>query len=281
MLFKKKDRISVIIPAYNHERFVGKALESVLNQTRSAHEVIVVDDGSTDRTGEVVKGFSDPRIRYVYQENQDAFNALNHGFRLAAGDFIAILNSDDLYHDSRLARLLDHTKTTGAACVFSDVQPIDENGTAITDPEFWWNVWHNKNRNFYFECGDLYTGFLKGNFMVGTSNLFLRATAVRKVGGFAALRYLHDYDYIFRVMLAYPGRVAYLHDEKLLFYRLHGDNTLSEAAVTGRQQDKAVIREYLLRKLPDSLRPLVAAGADRLVELENELFQVRTQLQGR
>ncbi|MBW1956047.1 MAG: glycosyltransferase [Deltaproteobacteria bacterium] len=281
MFFKKKDRVSVIIPAYNHERFVGQALESLLNQTIKIYEIIVVDDGSTDRTGEVVKSVSDPRIQYVYQENQDAFNALNHGFQRAGGDFIAILNSDDLYHESRLARLLESAKKNGAACVFSDVQPIDENGAAITDPGFWWNVWHKKNKDFYFKCQDLYTAFLNGNFMVGTSNLFLRADAVRKVGGFAALRYLHDYDYIFRVMLAYPGKVVYLHDEKLLFYRLHGDNTLSEAAVTGREQDKEVIRKYLLEKLPGPLRPLVAAGADRLVELEKELFQVRARFRAR
>jgi len=277
MFLRRKETLSIVIPAYNHERFISAAIESALNQTVNVLEVIVVDDGSTGRTGEIVKGIADPRVRYIYQENQDAFNALNRAIQLAQGELIAVLNSDDLYHETRLERLRDTLKKTRAACVFSDVQPIDENGTPITDPGFWWNIWHEKNRRFYFECQDLYTAFLKGNIMVGTSNLFIRADTVRRVGGFAPLRYLHDYDYIFRVMLAYPAKVVYLHDQKLLYYRLHGDNTLSEAAVIGREQDKAVIRKYLLERLPVPLRPLVAAGADRLVELEKELMEVRKQ----
>jgi len=281
MFFKHKDTVSVLIPAYNHEAFIQKALESVFNQSIRVAEIVVVDDGSTDGTGETVRACKDPRIRYVYQDNQDAFNALNRGLSMVQGDFIAVLNSDDMYHETRMERLVTALKKRGAVCGFTDVQPVDKNGDPLTDPGFWWNVWHQKNRNFYFECQDLYTAFLKGNFMVGTSNLFLRREAVRRVGGFAPLRYLHDYDYIFRVMLAYPEKVAYLHDEKLLYYRLHGENTLSEGAVTGREQDKAVIRNYLLEKLPRALRPLVAAGSDRLVELEQELFHARSQLQNR
>ena len=59
--------ISVVIPAYNHERFVGEAVESVLNQSCRDFELIVVDDGSTDRTAEVVQGYTDPRLRYYHQ----------------------------------------------------------------------------------------------------------------------------------------------------------------------------------------------------------------------
>ena len=114
--------------------------------------------------------------------------------------------------------------------------------------------------------------------MVTTSNLFLTAEAVRKVGKFCSLRYLHDYDYIFRIMLAFPGQVVYLHDRQLLQYRIHGGNTLSEAAIVGREQDKEVIKKYMLAKVPEELKGLVAAGSDRLVELEQELFDVRNSL---
>ena len=64
--------ISIIIPAYNHERFIGAAVDSVLRQSWSDLELIVIDDGSTDRTGEIVQSYDDPRISYLYQENQDA-----------------------------------------------------------------------------------------------------------------------------------------------------------------------------------------------------------------
>lgn len=279
MFLKKKEFISVIIPAYNHEKYVGEAVESVLNQSWKNLELIVIDDGSTDRTGEVVKGYEDPRLKYFYQENRDAFNTINRGLHMARGDFISILNSDDVYPANRLERLLRIQKKTNAACIFTDIQPINEKGEQILDPDFWWHLWHKKNRDFYKQCGDLYTAFLKGNFMVTTSNLFLHKDTVKKVGDFCSLRYLHDYDYIFRVMLNFPGQVKYLEDEKLLFYRLHGGSTLSEAAIVGREQDKSVIRKYMLEKIPNDLKPIVTTGVDRLVELENELFAVRAEIE--
>lgn len=277
-MFKKKPFISIIIPAYNHEKFIGAAMESVLNQSFTNVELLVIDDGSTDRTGEVARGYDDRRITYIYQENQDAFNTLNRGLHMAKGDFVAILNSDDVYPLDRLERLLKAQKKSNAACIFTDVQPITEKGEAITDPTFWWNVWHQKNRDFYARCGDLYTAFLNGNFMVTTSNLFMKSEVVRVVGDFSSLRYLHDYDFIFRVMLAFPNRVQYLNDEKLLYYRLHGENTLSEAAIVGREQDKAVIRRYMMKKIPDKLLPIVNTGLDRMIELEHELLEVRSHL---
>lgn len=268
--------VSVIIPAYNHERFIGPAVDSVLGQTWSDFELLVIDDGSTDQTGAVVQAYKDSRITYRWQENQDAYNTLNRGLELARGRYVAILNSDDVYMPDRLETLVALQERSGAHCIFTDVIPIDENGQEISDPDFGWNQWHRKNRQFYFDCNDLYTGFLKGNFMVTTSNLFLTSEAVARTGKFCSLRYLHDYDFIFRVMLACPDQVVYLHDEKLLQYRIHGGNTLSEAAIIGREQDKEIIRKYLLAKLPLKYQPAVAAGCDRLVELEQELAEVRS-----
>lgn len=271
-------KVSVIIPAYNHERFIGPALESVLNQTHQNFELIVINDGSTDRTGEIIQSYRDERLIYRSQENQDAYNTLNRGLGMVSGEYVAILNSDDLYFPGRLRRLVAEQQATGAQCLFTDVVPISDDGEEFTDPEFGWNVWHRKNREFYRQCGDLYVAFLKGNFMVTTSNLFLTAAAAAQVGKFCSLRYLHDYDYIFRVMLAYPGKVRYLADEKLLYYRIHSGNTLSEAAIIGREQDRGVIRKYMLAALAEEDKPVAAAGADRLVELEQELAAVRQTL---
>lgn len=271
-------KVSVVIPAYNHERFIRAAVDSVLAQTHANLELIVVDDGSTDRTGAIVQAVTDPRLSYFHQENQDAYNTINRGLSLAIGEFVAILNSDDVYTPDRLERLLVAQAKSNAECLFTNVSPIDDDGRALDDPAFGWNVWHQKNRAFYFGCGDLYTAFLKGNFMVTTSNLFLTREAATRVGPFAPLRYLHDYDYIFRVMLACPGRVQYLDSERLLFYRIHGSNTLSEAAIIGREQDQQVIRTYLLAGVPEEVRARVAAGCERLVELEQELTEVRRTL---
>jgi len=270
--------ISVIIPAYNHQRFIGAAVDSVLEQTVDDLELIVIDDGSSDRTGEIVRGYGDSRLTYLYQENQDAYNTINRGLGLARGRYIAILNSDDVYEKTRCERLLRACDQYQAECVFSDVIAISDSGEIFSDPTFAWNVWHQKNRSWYFSCGDLYAGFLKGNFMVTTSNLFMTAEAVKTVGKFCSLRYLHDYDFIFRMMLAFPGKVRYLDEEKLLYYRIHSGNTLSEAAITGRVQDQELIKKYLAAKLPKEFEIYVAAGADRLIELGRELHEVRSTL---
>ena len=270
--------ISVVIPAYNHERFVGAAIESVLGQEVEDIELVIVDDGSTDDTARVIKDYDDPRISYTWQENRDAFNTINRGMGLARGEFIAILNSDDIYTTDRLAILVEHARSTGADCIFTDVIPISDDGEEFTDPEFGWNQWHQRNRRFYFEQDDLYAGFLQGNLMVTTSNLFMTRLAQRKVGEFCSLRYLHDYDYIFRMMLAYPKGVHYLADQRLLYYRIHAGNTLGEAAITGRQQDLEVIRKYMLARLPEEARRYAAAGSDRLRALENELHSVREEI---
>jgi glycosyltransferase involved in cell wall biosynthesis len=271
--------ISVVIPAYNHEKFIGAAVDSVLQQSWADLELLVIDDGSTDRTGDIVQAYDDPRISYFYQENQDAYNTINRGLGMARGDYVAILNSDDVYSLDRLQRLVDAQTVSGAQCLFTDVIPISDTGEEFTDPAFGWNGWHQKNRDFYFHCNDLYTAFLKGNFMVTTSNLFMTSEAVKKVGKFCSLRYLHDYDFIFRMMLAFPGKIQYLHNDKLLYYRIHSGNTLGEAAILGREQDKEVIRKYLLAAVPETSQAQVAAGADRLVELEQELSAVRAQLE--
>src|SRR3990172_2859967 len=89
-------KLSVVIPAYNHGRFLGQCLGSVLSQDLPDFEVIVVDDGSTDNTRAVMASFRDPRVRYSYQENRGSPAARNTGYRLSTGEYIALLDSDDL-----------------------------------------------------------------------------------------------------------------------------------------------------------------------------------------
>lgn len=270
--------ISVVIPAYNHERFVGFAIDSVLEQTCQDFELVVVNDGSTDSTEKVILGYEDQRIRYFYQENQDAYNTINRGISLAQGEFVAILNSDDIFATNRLEKLLEFCRERDKVCVFSDVIPVDDQNNEFSDPDFGWNVWHQDNRDYYLDCGDLYTAFLHGNFMVTTSNLFMTREAALQVGPFCSLRYLHDYDFIFRMIARFKDRVGYIHDQKLLYYRIHGGNTLGEAAITGREQDQQLIEKYMLEAIPEAYHGYVTSGSRRLVKLEKELHQVRRQV---
>ena len=273
-----RPKLSIVMPAYNHQQLVGEAIESVLNQTFGDFEFIIIDDGSTDNTADVINSYKDERIQYHYQQNQDAYNAINNGMAKVRGEFIAILNSDDVYLPNRFERMFAFQEEHLAQCLFTDVIPISDESEEFTDPDFGWNLWHQKNRDKYFELNDIYAAFLHGNFMVTTSNLLLTAKAAKKVGSFSSLRYLHDYDFIFRVMLAFPKHTFYMHDEKLLKYRIHSGNTLSEAAITGREQDQRVIRKYLLAKFPEENMLQIETGINRLIALEHELLEVKQHL---
>ena len=93
--------VSVVVPTYDYGCFVAEAVASALAQTYPHREVIVVDDGSTDDTREVLAPYSD-RIRYIFQSNQGLSAARNTGIRAAQGEFIALLDSDDVWHPRKL-----------------------------------------------------------------------------------------------------------------------------------------------------------------------------------
>jgi len=99
--------VSVIIPVYNYDRYLGEAIESVLNQTHQHLEVIVVDDGSTDRSAEVAKSFADRGVRYCYQANAGIGPARNKGVQSAEGEFIAFLDADDRWPLDKVERQLE------------------------------------------------------------------------------------------------------------------------------------------------------------------------------
>ena len=100
--------VSVVLPVYNCEEYLGEAIESILSQTFASFEFIIIDDGSKDRSAEVMKEFQDERIRIVQQSNQGLAATLNRGIALARGQYIARQDQDDLSYPERLARQVAH-----------------------------------------------------------------------------------------------------------------------------------------------------------------------------
>ncbi|MFH1877741.1 MAG: glycosyltransferase [Candidatus Omnitrophota bacterium] len=107
---RKQPFFSVIIPVYNRELFIGKAIGSVLEQTFRDFELIIINDGSTDRTGELISAYKDERVIYKEQEKQGVSRARNRGLELANGAFIAFLDSDDWWLSDKLAKAAEHIK---------------------------------------------------------------------------------------------------------------------------------------------------------------------------
>jgi glycosyltransferase involved in cell wall biosynthesis len=125
-------KASVIIPCYNQGRYLSSALQSVQGQTFQDWEAIVVDDGSTDSTAAAVARSTDPRIRYVYQENQGLSAARNTGICSASGACLAFLDADDEWQPGFLERCLDVLRSNQRlAGVYSRTAFIDVRGTVL------------------------------------------------------------------------------------------------------------------------------------------------------
>jgi glycosyltransferase involved in cell wall biosynthesis len=106
-----KPLVSIILIAFNAERFIKRALASALGQTYPNIEIIVVDDGSTDHTADVVRAFTDPRIRYFYQNNQGQGAARNRGIRESQGTYITFLDADDFYLPEKIEKQVNFLQT--------------------------------------------------------------------------------------------------------------------------------------------------------------------------
>jgi len=111
---------------YNHEQYVAEALESVLAQTYTDFDFIIVNDGSTDDTDAIIRRYTDPRITYLVQENQGVSAALNHGFRDAKGRYIAIMSGDDVCSPHRIMRQRDFLRDQRAQVATSWIEVIGD-----------------------------------------------------------------------------------------------------------------------------------------------------------
>ncbi len=240
--------VAVVIPLFNHERYIGEAIRSVLGQTRAPERVIVIDDGSSDGSLEAARAVGDARVTVVSQQNAGAHNALNRGIALAAeADFIGILNSDDLYEPARIeACLRCLEENPRAAVAVTRLRIVDENGALLagTDPRARWmrSVWQARP-------GSLAAWLGIANFPKTTSNLFGRAEYFR-AHPFRPYRYVHDY--YFAVAAALEDRLA-LADGELLRYRVHGANTIKSGPAEKLPREVLRMNIDLLRAFSPAL----------------------------
>ena len=219
-------QIAVVIPLYNHAAYIGDAIRSILAQTRAVDKIVIVDDGSTDDSAEIVRAFAEPRIELYTQPNAGAHAALNRGIEKAVGcDYVAILNSDDVFARERISKcaaLLDEMPSIDV--VATRLRLIDSTGTeiAFSDPRAKWfaAAWSVRGPQL-----DLVEQLGVANFISSTSNLTGRR-AYFLDHPFRHYRYAHDYFFVLHCALR--NRLAVLDDE-LFSYRVHSQNTISVA----------------------------------------------------
>jgi glycosyltransferase involved in cell wall biosynthesis len=181
--------ISVVVPAYNGERTILKTLESIKKQTFSDFEIIVIDDGSTDRTVELVNTVKDERIKIFSYKNGGLPVARNRGIAHAQGEYIAFIDADDLWTPDKLASQLEALQNNPkAGLAYSWTNYMDDNAE---------NVY--QGHSIYYD-GDVYADLLRWNFMASGSNPLIRREAIEDAGEFEpTLRSAEDWDYWLRI----------------------------------------------------------------------------------
>ncbi len=231
-------RISVVIPSYNRAHCIEKAIDSVLEQNVDGIEIILVDDGSTDSTRELVQEKYGEKVRYFYQENQGIPGARNTGIQNARGDYVAFLDSDDYWRQDKLrqqmALVAEHVEYGLVATCCAKIQ---QDGSL-------------KERNRQGKSGWVLKDLFRANF-IRTSSVIIRRDCFDGVGLFdESLKEAEDYDLWMRVAAEYP--VGFV-NESLTVY-LDNPNGVSIDSLVGRlYRLRALEKDYLKKKVPEKL----------------------------
>ncbi len=244
--------ISVIMPVYNHEKYVTQALLSILNQTYPNIEIIIIDDGSKDASCAQIEVTIanwnqseeiNRKIQFIKQENRGAHETINRGLSLAKGEWLTILNSDDYYDLTRLEVLLQQVLAAKAQIAFTRVVGVDDKGSPLS-PGHRWVSWyeHAQFQLFRFTTPTIGFCLLESNIAVSTGNLFFSSHLFNQVGPFKDLKLAHDIDFLLRALIFTEPLFI---KENLYFYRVHGDNTATKIQHLTEIEWTEIYREYL------------------------------------
>jgi glycosyltransferase involved in cell wall biosynthesis len=231
--------VSVLMASFNHERYISEAIESVLKQSFSDLELIIVDDCSTDGSKQLILDYQakDNRVHaFFHKENMGIAKTVNHALDVAKGRFISFIGSDDLWVPKKLELQLEVLRKNEDMLVWSEGDIIDAEGNEVGKNFSELNQRSNKPVN-----GRIYRELIHENYIFGQSLIFKRDFC-QDLRFNATLRYLSDYQFMVDM--------GYLHDflfvpESLAKYRIHGKNTICRDR-NGWLLDRILIRRYFL-----------------------------------
>ncbi|TXN15048.1 glycosyltransferase [Methylobacterium sp. WL122] len=235
--------VSIIIPSYNHERYIIKCLESVVNQEYKPIEIILIDDGSRDKTADLAESYLNthaPKSIVIRRKNNGAANAINQAIKLSSGHYINILNSDDYFSRSRISMCVDLCLRQQAEFVFAGINFIDENNKNCQIDNYIMSLIKSGNDAISFPS----IGFalMKNQLAISTGNFFFSRTLYNKLGGFRSYLYVHDWDFILRSLYYTEPLVI---KEKLYNYRFHGENSYKSLENIAGYETSEVMRNFL------------------------------------
>lgn len=216
--------ISIILPTYNRKVFLERCIQSVLDQTYSNFELIIIDDGSTDGTAELVRQFSDPRLKYYWKENQKFPSiARNFGVKQAKSEWIAFIDSDDTWERNKLEIQLSSLNLNPKAALISTLISIDNK-----------LIKNHRTRHSY----DYFNDLLWRNFIF-TSTVLLKKSIFNEFEGFdQSLQIAEDYDLWLKISAKYPVMII---DQPTARYEIHDGGISSNKEKTLQAAHQVVL----------------------------------------
>ncbi len=242
--------VSVVIPAFNHQDYVENCLKSVYDQSYKNIEIIFIDDVSTDKTLDkakaVLKGEFSRRFENIIVQSNDknmgAHHSINAGIALAKGEYIAILNSDDLFHPKRLETMIKALEKDNAMLAFSICQPLLE-PAEDKNSDYPLELIHLPLSTIHSCAHDISVSYalLRKNVAVTTGNFVFKKELVDHIGPFVPLKYCHDWDFILQsTKIAEPVFVP----EPLYLYRIHPTNSFRAYQTLARFETQLVRERF-------------------------------------
>ena len=195
--------VSVLIANYNHEDTITETIKSILNQTYKNMQIIIIDDGSTDDSWNLIKQFADQRIEaYRLEKNQHVCKATNYGITKIKGDYVARTDSDDIWYPEKIERQIEYMTSHNCKVCFTWCDFIDENGTNINNIEVDRVRLHESAFVSQEEAVERF--YFRGN-CLAHSSVVMEREVMQTIGKYdVGYNQLHDFDYWIRIAKKYP-----------------------------------------------------------------------------
>ena len=250
--------VSIITPTYNHENFIAQCIESVLAQTYPHWEQIIIDDGSTDRTGEIVKQYKDKRIKYIRQDNVGIWNlgkTYNRALQISQGELIAVLEGDDFWPPYKLERQIPSFRHEDIVLSWGKVAFVNIDGKIICIVPKNLKWLNNATRE------QILKQLLFGNFIFPCTAI-CRKSALLSVGGFKQTEYTPLVDYPTWLELILIGNFSAV-DEILGYWRFHRQQVSATMPLSMAEAGRYSIDFF--KRMPQELVDLLEVSIDELL----------------
>ncbi|HEX3740539.1 MAG TPA: glycosyltransferase [Terriglobales bacterium] len=266
----KHPLVSIITPTYNHEPFIGACIDSVLAQSYADWEQVIVDDGSSDHTGEVAKSYDDLRIQYFHQSNKGPFelaNTYKSALSHTKGELIAILEGDDFWPADKLQTQILAFEDPDVVLSYGEVSDVDPSGreqrTFSRSTYLRKNLSSSIRLNLPIRSATRYMLTAEGRSLICPASVIIRRSALEHIGGFQLVSGLPLTDYPTFMELSLLGRFHYS-DEVLGYRRRHEKSITVNYAAEIHERVSSFALDFLARH------------ADQITVVGSELISVES-----